>query len=41
MKKLHTVWNVMKVALELLLVVLLVVYLKEYRENALSEIDEA
>ena len=41
MKKLHTVLKVIRTALELLLVVLLVVYLKEYRESALSEIDEA
>lgn len=40
MKNLRVVLNVAKVALDLLMVVLLVLYLKEYRENALTEIDE-
>ncbi len=39
MKNLRVVLSVAKVALDLLLVVMLVLYLKEYRENALTEID--
>ncbi len=41
MNKLHSVLSIVKVGLDLLLVVLLVLYLKEYRENALTEIDGA
>ena len=38
MNRLRSFWNVAKVGLDLLLVVLFVLYLKEYRENALLEI---
>jgi len=40
MKNLHIVLTVAKVILDLLLVVLLVLYLKEYREDALAEIED-
>lgn len=39
MKKLSIVLNVAEVVVDLLLVVLLVLYIKEYRENALAEIE--
>ena len=40
MKNLRVVLSVAKVVFDLLIVMLLVLYLKEFRENALTEIDE-
>ncbi len=40
MKKLRVLLCVAKLAVELILIVLLTLYIKEYRENALSEIGE-
>ena len=40
MKLLHKVLNIVKIALDLLLIVLLVIYIKEYREKALTDVED-
>jgi len=40
MNLLHKVLNIAKIALDLLLIVLLVIYIKEYREKALTDVED-